>query len=154
MIQLNEKIPIFATLFKGKVPEWSIGPHSKCGVRATVPGVRIPPFPLSCERQSFLSLFFVAECCFVKIFPRYTPQQIYSLCSPQLFEGGTSHLWGYLGRYNPHQTLFDCGAPSMMVCTIRIPPFPQNERSKEVLKKFDTSFLYPMLSNLFEEGWI
>lgn len=27
------------------MPEWSIGPHSKCGVRATVPGVRIPLFP-------------------------------------------------------------------------------------------------------------
>ena len=30
---------------QGEVPEWSIGPHSKCGVRATVPGVRIPPSP-------------------------------------------------------------------------------------------------------------
>jgi hypothetical protein len=29
----------------GKMPEWSIGPHSKCGVRVTVPGVRIPLFP-------------------------------------------------------------------------------------------------------------
>ncbi len=25
--------------------EWSIAPHSKCGVRASVPGVRIPPSP-------------------------------------------------------------------------------------------------------------
>ena len=30
---------------QGKMPEWSIGPHSKCGVRVTVPGVRIPLFP-------------------------------------------------------------------------------------------------------------
>ena len=30
----------------GKMPEWSIGPHSKCGERATVPRVRIPVFPL------------------------------------------------------------------------------------------------------------
>ena len=30
---------------KGEMPEWSIGPHSKCGVRATVPGVRIPLSP-------------------------------------------------------------------------------------------------------------
>lgn len=30
---------------KGKMPEWSIGPHSKCGERATVPRVRIPVFP-------------------------------------------------------------------------------------------------------------
>ena len=29
------------------MPEWSNGPHSKCGVRATVPGVRIPLFPLN-----------------------------------------------------------------------------------------------------------
>lgn len=29
----------------GEMPEWSIGPHSKCGVRATVPGVRIPLSP-------------------------------------------------------------------------------------------------------------
>ena len=29
------------------MPEWSIGPHSKCGVRATVPGVRIPLSPLN-----------------------------------------------------------------------------------------------------------
>ena len=30
---------------RGKMPEWSIGPHSKCGERATVPRVRIPVFP-------------------------------------------------------------------------------------------------------------
>ena len=30
---------------KGEVPEWSIGPHSKCGVQVTVPGVRIPLSP-------------------------------------------------------------------------------------------------------------
>ena len=29
----------------GEVAEWSIAPHSKCGVRASVPGVRIPPSP-------------------------------------------------------------------------------------------------------------
>ena len=30
---------------RGEVAEWSIAPHSKCGVRASVPGVRIPPSP-------------------------------------------------------------------------------------------------------------
>ena len=31
--------------------EWSIAPHSKCGVRVTVPGVRIPPSPpASCRK--------------------------------------------------------------------------------------------------------
>ena len=29
------------------MPEWSIGPHSKCGERATVPRVRIPVSPLN-----------------------------------------------------------------------------------------------------------
>ena len=33
----------------GEMPEWSIGPHSKCGVRATVPGVRIPLSPQNPE---------------------------------------------------------------------------------------------------------
>ena len=32
---------------KGEVPEWSIGPHSKCGERVTVPRVRISVFPLT-----------------------------------------------------------------------------------------------------------
>src|SRR3981081_736802 len=29
----------------GEVAEWSIAPHSKCGIRATVSGVQIPPSP-------------------------------------------------------------------------------------------------------------
>ena len=33
----------------GEVAEWSIAPHSKCGVRASVPGVRIPPSPPICH---------------------------------------------------------------------------------------------------------
>ena len=41
---IRKIISIFA-LAIGEMPEWSIGPHSKCGVRATVPGVRIPLFP-------------------------------------------------------------------------------------------------------------
>ena len=123
MIQLNEKLPIFATLFKGKVPEWSIGPHSKCGVRATVPGVRIPPFPLSCERQSFSVALFCCRVLLCKNISTHTPQQIYSLRSPQLFKGGTSHLWGYLGRIIPPQTAFDGGAPSMMALPFESLPF-------------------------------
>lgn len=30
---------------QGKMPEWSNGPHSKCGERVTAPWVRIPVFP-------------------------------------------------------------------------------------------------------------
>ena len=33
------------TALRGEVAEWSNAPHSKCGVRATVPWVRIPPSP-------------------------------------------------------------------------------------------------------------
>ena len=32
---------------QGKMPEWSIGPHSKCGERVTAPWVRIPVSPLN-----------------------------------------------------------------------------------------------------------
>ncbi|MDE5730649.1 MAG: hypothetical protein K2H81_03870, partial [Alistipes sp.] len=32
------KNPYICTPKSGEMPEWSIGPHSKCGVRATVPG--------------------------------------------------------------------------------------------------------------------
>ena len=42
-----KKSSYICTAKKGKVPEWSIGPHSKCGERATVPGVRIPLSPLN-----------------------------------------------------------------------------------------------------------
>ena len=32
-------------LEKGEMPEWSNGPHSKCGIRVTVSRVRIPVSP-------------------------------------------------------------------------------------------------------------
>ena len=35
------------------MPEWSNGPHSKCGVRATVPGVRIPLSPQDHEAKRY-----------------------------------------------------------------------------------------------------
>ncbi len=35
---------------EGKMPEWSNGPHSKCGERVTVPRVRIPVFPRNAIR--------------------------------------------------------------------------------------------------------
>ena len=42
---LAPAIPDRAGFRRGEVAEWSIAPHSKCGVRVTVPGVRIPPSP-------------------------------------------------------------------------------------------------------------
>ena len=42
----HKKDITFAAQNEGKMPEWSIGPHSKCGERVTVPRVRIPVFPL------------------------------------------------------------------------------------------------------------
>ena len=44
MYNITKKF-LYLHLGIGEVPEWSIGPHSKCGERATVPGVRIPPSP-------------------------------------------------------------------------------------------------------------
>ena len=52
MIQLNIKNITFAAINQGKMPEWSIGPHSKCGERVTVPRVRIPVFPLIGNNQT------------------------------------------------------------------------------------------------------
>ena len=51
------------TLYQGKLPEWSIGPHSKCGVRATVPGVRIPHFPQNVRKMYsiFYGYFYFME---------------------------------------------------------------------------------------------
>ena len=48
----------------GKMPEWSIGPHSKCGERATVPRVRIPVFPQNgrCKSSVYkIYAFFCAQ---------------------------------------------------------------------------------------------
>ena len=51
---IRKIISIFA-LAIGEMPEWSIGPHSKCGERATVPGVRIPLFP---RKEAYKKLIF------------------------------------------------------------------------------------------------
>ncbi len=43
----------------GEMPEWSIGPHSKCGVRVTVPGVRIPLSPQRINRSEGWFFFLI-----------------------------------------------------------------------------------------------
>ena len=61
------KIAIFALRITGRrvgdgpgeMPEWSIGPHSKCGVRATVPGVRIPLSPQRINRSDGWFFFLI-----------------------------------------------------------------------------------------------
>ena len=61
------KIAIFALRITGRrvgdgpgeMPEWSIGPHSKCGVRATVPGVRIPLSPQRINRSEGWFFFLI-----------------------------------------------------------------------------------------------
>ncbi len=40
------------------MPEWSIGPHSKCGERVTVPRVRIPVFPQKQIVEGYLLFLF------------------------------------------------------------------------------------------------
>jgi hypothetical protein len=44
----------------GEVAEWSIAPHSKCGVRASVPGVRIPPSPPTVSLKHLILLIILA----------------------------------------------------------------------------------------------
>ena len=49
------------------MPEWLNGPHSKCGVLATVPGVRIPlspppkfnPLQLNFSQQKYRTMFWI-----------------------------------------------------------------------------------------------
>lgn len=61
------KIAIFALRITGRrvgdgpgeMPEWSIGPHSKCGERVTVPRVRISVFPHT-RIQGRMDYFYLA----------------------------------------------------------------------------------------------
>ena len=56
----------FRAEYTGEMPEWSIGPHSKCGVRATVPGVRIRALSaINAENQQI-----------VKQAPNFTPKSV------------------------------------------------------------------------------
>ena len=41
------------------MPEWSNGPHSKCGERVTVPGVRIPLSPQIAVIQQVTAIFLI-----------------------------------------------------------------------------------------------
>ncbi len=83
---------------RGEVAEWLKAPHSKCGIRATVSGVRIPPSPPSSRRK-----------------PRQRPQrrQIFSLfqrglagpSEPQRLARGrnavSERLWSLTERTSP-----------------------------------------------------
>lgn len=42
------------------MPEWSIGPHSKCGERVTVPRVRIPVFPQKQIVEAICFFYFIS----------------------------------------------------------------------------------------------
>ena len=63
----SKKSRTFAPSNVGKMPEWTNGPHSKCGVRVTVPGVRIPLFPqaihapLPIRKASHSEAFFMSR---------------------------------------------------------------------------------------------
>src|SRR5262249_52985241 len=47
---------MFAPCGHGKVAEWLKAPHSKCGIRVTVSGVRIPPSPPSRRSPVFADI--------------------------------------------------------------------------------------------------
>ena len=53
----------------GEVAEWSIAPHSKCGVRVTVPGVRIPPSPPVNSLISLVKISLWLECDYSPTYP-------------------------------------------------------------------------------------
>lgn len=42
---MRQPAQVSADQLSGEVAEWSKAPHSKCGIRATVSWVRIPPSP-------------------------------------------------------------------------------------------------------------
>lgn len=58
------------------MPEWSNGPHSKCGERVTVPGVRIPLFPQSnnhCIRRKINPVRSLQDLFFMNALPTFNP---------------------------------------------------------------------------------
>ena len=59
----------------GEVAEWLNAPHSKCGIRATVSGVRIPPSP-----------------------PEHHPSSVVLVREPLDKSGYHAHFWGVAGR--------------------------------------------------------
>ena len=71
------------------MPEWSIGPHSKCGERATVPRVRIPLFPQTIIRQEGVvrHLF-----CFIYL--------VESLLENKIYKTKVSYVVAFLPNYS------------------------------------------------------
>ena len=59
------------------MPEWSNGPHSKCGERVTVPGVRIPLSPQDQTKQEDVErhLFVFIPTCKLACERRYKEQK-------------------------------------------------------------------------------
>ena len=126
------------------MPEWSIGPHSKCGVRATVPGVRIPLFPQKNEarrcRRISTSFCFVAlrhANLFVgrsgmktKVVDLSTP------CGVRILQGAPRRAKGKTSRHE--------------VATKSIPLFPQKNEARRC-RRISTSFCFVTLrhANLF-----
>ena len=59
----------------GKLPEWSNGPHSKCGVRVTVPGVRIPHFPQNTDRCQVCRYFLLCVITYMRSATAYIDRE-------------------------------------------------------------------------------
>ena len=57
------------------MPEWSNGPHSKCGERVTVPGVRIPLSPQDLMQSRRLRSSVLFLWCVAVGKPPHTPQK-------------------------------------------------------------------------------
>ena len=109
------------------MPEWSIGPHSKCGVRATVPGVRIPLFPQKNEARRCRRIS--ASFCFVtlrhaNLFVRRSGMKtkvvdLSTPCGVRILQGAPRRAKGKTSRHE--------------VATKSIPLFPLNKAYKKLI---------------------
>ena len=109
------------------MPEWSIGPHSKCGVRATVPGVRIPLFPQKNEARRCRRIS--ASFCFVtlrhaNLFVRRSGMKtkvvdLSTPCGVRILQGAPRRAKGKTSRHE--------------VATKSFPLFPLNEAYKKLI---------------------
>ena len=81
-----------------------------------------PSLSAELERQSNLSLFF---CALMSRWNKLHRSSIHKATryARQLFEGGLFSPLGLSRSHTPHQTMFDCGAPSMMAAPFESLPF-------------------------------
>jgi hypothetical protein len=96
------------------VAEWSIAPHSKCGVRASVPGVRIPPSPPDAP-DNYLFYYRISQNCLVM--PQHLPQHGFWVAQESEPRRSGASLFSVTGKRRrlpatPSWTLIRCSMQS------------------------------------------